>query len=355
MGPPPPSPQHHQTRQDPLRLGFAGLGWIGRNRMQALLDSGVAEAAAIFDPQDAACREALPLAPAAACVTSFEQLLEQNLDGVVIATPSALHAGQSWAALQRGLAVFCQKPLARTAHETRWVVNAARDLDRLLGVDLSYRHTAAFGGAVDVARRGELGRIYAIDLTFHNAYGPDKAWFRDPSLSGGGCLIDLGVHLLDLAMLALPGDAVASAEGCLYSGGHLLEMDPAVVEDFASTQLRTQGEAVIRLTCSWNLHAGKDAVIEASFYGTEGGALVRNINGSFYDFEAVLARGTSRRTIASPPDAWGGRAAVSWARQLADGSGFDPAIEHLIDVAAALDLIYGRSGKAQPARERQPA
>src|SRR5690606_4534507 len=123
---------------------------------------------------------------------SIEALLEADLDGVVVATPSALHAEQSIRALERGMAVFCQKPLGRTAAETRRVVDAARGADLLLGVDFSYRHTAAVISLRDLVTAGSLGRIYAVDLTFHNAYGPDKEWFRDPALSGGGCVMDLG-------------------------------------------------------------------------------------------------------------------------------------------------------------------
>ena len=72
---------------------------------------------------------------------------------------------------------------------------AARQSNRLLAVDLSYRFTEAMRQVRNSVQSGALGRIFAVDLVFHNAYGPDKAWFRDPILSGGGCVMDLGVHL----------------------------------------------------------------------------------------------------------------------------------------------------------------
>src|SRR5207237_4413923 len=119
---------------------------------------------------------------------SFDDLLDGDADAIVIATPSAMHAEQAIAALERGKAVFCQKPLGRNADETRRVVDAARANDRLLGVDLSYRFTDALLKVRDVVQSGELGEIFAADLVFHNAYGPDKRWFYDPKLSGGGCV-----------------------------------------------------------------------------------------------------------------------------------------------------------------------
>jgi hypothetical protein len=81
-------------------------------------------------------------------------------------------------------------------------------------------------------------------------------------------------------------------------------------------------------------------VIEASFYGSKGGASFRNVNGSFYDFTAELFHGTSRQRLSDPPDAWGGRAAVDWATRLAQGETFDPEAERLVTVAEALDRIY---------------
>ena len=96
------------------------------------------------------------------------------------------------------------------------------------------------------------------------------------------------------------------------------------------------------MACSWHLPAGCDAVIEASFYGTRGGAALRNVDGSFYDFTVERFNGTARERIAGPPDPWGGRALVHWASRLAEGERFDPAAEHLIDVANLVDGIYGR-------------
>ncbi|HEU4698791.1 MAG TPA: Gfo/Idh/MocA family oxidoreductase [Gemmatimonadales bacterium] len=334
------------------RLGFLGVGWIGRHRMEAIARSGAAEVAAIADPSAenaAAARAALgDRARSVAVLDSLDALLDAGLDGLVIATPSALHAEQSIAALERGLAVFCQKPLGRTEPEVRAVVDAARRADRLLGVDLSYRFTEALQRLRALVRAGELGRVYAADVVFHNAYGPDKAWFYDPALSGGGCVMDLGIHLVDLALWVLDFPAVEHVTSRLYAKGEPLAGRRDRVEDYAVARLDLAGGASVRLACSWNLPAGADAVIEASFFGTAGGASLRNANGSFYDFHAERFRGTSRETLCGPPDEWGGRAAVDWARRLASGARFDPAAERLVEVARTLDRIYAYEGHATP-------
>jgi len=324
------------------RVGFLGLGWIGRHRMQAIVETGAVDAVAILDPVPEAIAEAQRLAPAARRVDSLDDLLALDLDGVVIATPSAAHAAQSIAALRNGIAVFCQKPLARTAAEVAAVLDAARRSDRLLAVDLSYRFTAAMRGIREVVATRALGRIFAADLVFHNAYGPDKPWFYDPRLSGGGCVMDLGVHMVDLALWTLGFPALETVSAHLSAGGEILGPNPDRVEDYAIATMVLEGGVMLRLTCSWRLQAGCDAVISAAFHGTEGGVAMRNINGSFYDFVAERFRGTSREILAEPPDAWGGRAAAAWARRLAVDPRFDPAMAEHLAVAQALDRIYAR-------------
>jgi predicted dehydrogenase len=308
--------------------------------MQAMLATGAVEAVAIADASPAMLDAAAASAPDAARVESAEKLFDLDLDGVVIATPNALHADQAIAALDRGLAVFCQKPLARTASETRRVVDAARGADRLLGVDFSYRFTDGMRRIREMVRAGELGKVFAADLRFHNAYGPDKAWFYDAALSGGGCVMDLGVHLADLALWVLDFPSIGSVASSLIGGGERL--GAGAIEDFAVSTLELETGAVVRLACSWRLQAGCDADIGATFHGTEGGAAWRNVEGSFYDFAAERFVGRQSTSISAPPDDWSGRAAADWARRLAAGERFDTAADRFVDVAAALDRILGR-------------
>lgn len=325
------------------RLGFLGVGWIGCQRMQVLADSGVASVAAIADPHPESLERAARCAPDAVLGAGIEDLLAcDDLDGIVIATPSGAHASQAIAALERGLAVFCQKPLTRTAAEAAQVLDAARRADRLLEVDFSYRAMAGVAELRQQLRDGALGAIYAVDLVFHNAYGPDKPWFYELAQSGGGCVMDLGTHLVDLAQWFCDSAGHEGLVADLYAQGRRLPAPADQVEDYASAQWRLDNGANVRMTCSWRLPAGRDAVIEAAFYGTHGGAAIRNVDGSFLDFTVERFEGTQRTLLAAPPDAWGGRTLVAWAERLRDGGRFDPAAMRLLDVARTVDAIYGR-------------
>ncbi len=325
------------------RLGFAGIGWIGRSRLDAIAASGHAVVAAVADPVRDAINKIADVHPDVERAATFEDLLELDLDGVVIATPSALHAGQAQAAFARGLAVFCQKPVGRNAAETAAVVAAARRANRLLAVDLSYRETAGMQAIRELIKAGELGEIYAVEAVFHNAYGPDKAWFYDRAAAGGGCLLDLGIHLVDLALWCLDFPTVKEVRGVVRRHDHAPFSAHDGVEDYAAGMFEIAGGTTVQLACSWRVPAGCDARIEVNFFGTRGGASFRNLDGSFYDFVAEHFRpDRSRRVLVRPPDAWGGRAAVKWAERLARSSEYDRTVEHLTAVAETLDLLYGR-------------
>jgi predicted dehydrogenase len=298
------------------RLGFLGVGWIGRSRLEAIERSGAAHVAVVADPAvDGA-------------LDSYEELLDSDIDGVVIATPSALHAEQAVAALKRGVPVFVQKPVGRTSAEVRAVVAAAEAADVLLGVDFSYRHAEAFRAACTCVQSGEVGEVFAADLVFHNAYRPDRQWSRNPKLAGGGCIIDLGVHLVDLAVWVLDLDPETVTS----------RLRGTPVETWATAELDD-----VRIACSWDIHEGADARIEATFRGTKAAVRVSNVAGSFYDFRCELLHGSSARSLVEPPDEWPGRAAVEWARRVAAGERFDSvAGDQIVRVAKIVDRIYGR-------------
>jgi predicted dehydrogenase len=331
------------------RVGFAGVGWIGLNRLRAIAAEGSADIVGILDTSADAAQVAVrsieARAPGARVVRDFDELLAQDLDGIVIATPSGQHAVQAKAALERGRAVFCQKPLARTAPESAKVITAARTSDRLLSVDLCYRTVAGVSQLVELARSGELGAIYAADLVFHNAYGPDKSWFYDLRQSGGGCVMDLGIHLLDLALLVLDYPPVCVVGSKLHRSGMLLKKPIDQLEDHAFAEVQFSTGATARIACSWRLSAGQNAVIEAAFYGTRGSAILRNVDGSFYNFTVEHCVGTRRRVIAAGDDQWGGRAANAWVRELSQGTRFDERASRLYDLAVLIDAIYGRHSR----------
>lgn len=326
-------------------IGFIGVGWIGLNRMNAMLKEDLVVVDSITDASEESLLKAQQAVPDARLYLSINEVFQEDKpEGVVIATPSAMHAEQAITALRNGVSVFCQKPLARTAEETLNVVKVAEESDKLLGVDFSYRFTEGMQIINQLIKSEAFGKIFAVNLVFHNAYGPDKEWFYKPEQSGGGCVIDLGSHLIDLALWVLDFPEIETVSSSLFSGGKPIALPEFETEDYAVATIETKTGTAIQLACSWNLQAGQDAVIEATFYGTEGGATFRNIDGSFFHFEAFkFFQKTKKELLTTPaPDDWGGKAAIDWARRLSKGEGFSKDAYQFVKVAEVVDRIYKR-------------
>lgn len=330
--------QAHERRP---RLGFLGTGRIGLRRLQAVGASGVGEVTAFCDPSEESAARARTAAPGAHRAHALDELLDMDLDGIVVATPSAGHAAQAIAALERGIAVFCQTPIGRSEAEAAAVIAAAAKADRLFGADTVYRGTAAARALKREVESGRLGKIFAVDLVFHAASAPDMPWLRDRTLSGGGCVIDQGAHLIDLALWILGFPAIERVDAQLYAAGTAARPDQ--VEDYATAQIVLATGTTLRLACSWRLHAGVEADMSATVHGTHASAGIHNPAGGLRDFAAFRNVGTQRETLVAPSEDWEGRIVAEWARRLATDRSFDSAARHLTMVATAVERIY-RSG-----------
>ncbi|MCB0309875.1 MAG: Gfo/Idh/MocA family oxidoreductase [Bdellovibrionales bacterium] len=334
--------------KDRPRVGFVGMGWIGMNRFAALQQQNLVELLGVVEP-DKDQREATRAKfEAVSFYRSIQQLLALKLDGVVIATPSALHAQHALQALDAGVSVFCQKPLANNVDDVSAIIETAQLQNRLLGVDFSYRELKASRLLRKMLRSGSIGKLFAVEGTFHNAYGPDKAWYYQPKQSGGGCLIDLGIHLVDLVLWANDFPSVQDVSSRLFSGGEELHTPPAKNEDFAVLNMRLAEGCEVHLQSSWNASAGCDAEIRLVFWGSQGALVLKNVAGSFYDFELKHCVGTSQTTLVEPPDDWGGRAICRWASQLASSPAFHPSAYRYFNSSEIIAKAYGVRGRISP-------
>lgn len=330
----------------PPRLGFVGLGWIGKMRLDAVAATGAAQVAALCDPVAERLDAAGTDHAGSVRLEHYEEMVERTeelgLDGLVIATPNSLHLPQTLSALDHGLAVFCQKPLGLDAAQVERQIRAARSADRLLGVDLSYRFTRGADELGRILRAGELGELLHVEAVFHNAYGPDKSWCFDPAMAGGGALMDLGVHLLDLVLHLLTPEDGPPPQILQAAGRSWPEADP--IDRFTTARLLLDSGLPVHLAVSWEAHTGRDCDFRLRVHGSRGGACLRNVGGSFYDFELACFDGRSERITAREQGGWLDRGILDWTRRLGRSRRYDPEIERSLPVARALDAVYGRSG-----------
>jgi UDP-N-acetylglucosamine 3-dehydrogenase len=174
----------------PLRIGLAGLGTMGRNHLRVISNHPDTTVAAVADPDAAAVEAAVGQTEAAAFVDPLEMIRHADLDGVVVAAPTTAHLPLALAAIERGVGVLVEKPLAATVDDGLAIVAAAHERNVRVQIGHVERYNPAVLEMGRLLRLGWLSTIYAI--TSRRA-GPFPARIRDV-----GVTVDLGTHDVDI-------------------------------------------------------------------------------------------------------------------------------------------------------------
>jgi len=247
----------------------------------AFADVDPARLAAIGDAQGVAKR-----------YTSAEAMLEsEKLDVVSICTPNVFHKPLALKAFEAGCHVLCEKPLAMNAAEGREMLAAAKKAKRRLMINFSFRFNAQSQAMKQQVDSGFLGEIYAGRTVWLRRRGMPRfgGWFGQKKMAGGGPLIDLGVHRLDLALWLMGSPKPAWVMGSTYNkiAGEIAKREgkPFDVEDFAMAMIRFENGATLELESSWASNIREKELMETRLLGTKGGLIQRNLNEG-YEFES---------------------------------------------------------------------
>ena len=270
----------------PLRIGIVGAGAIATlghiPGFQRLPDVHVA---AICDKNVARARTIAAQFKIPDVYEDYQDLLaDASLDAITVAVPNALHAPVTLAALDAGKHVLCEKPLATTVADGQAMVAAAARAGRLLALNMHQRlrpEMSALRGAVADGRLGKIG--YSKARWFRRSGIPGfGSWFTQRELAGGGVLMDIGVHMLDLAMwllgfpkvLAVRGETQAihgsRGRGLGRWGVDHITGGTFDVEDFAAVHLRLADGGLLTVEVSWALYGRDEERVQ--LFGDEGGA-----------------------------------------------------------------------------------
>lgn len=215
-----------------------------------------------------------------------DMLKENNLDAVSVCTWNAAHAECTIAALNAGCHVFCEKPMAMNAQEAIQMKEAAETNGKVLMVGFVRRHGNDAKTALNLIKEGYVGDIYYAKASYLRRCGFPGGWFGDKSRSGGGPLIDLGVHVIDLARYIMGNPKPVSAYGATFNklGARMeITLGPDAwksmteeekpifdVEDLATAMIRFDNGAVLQVETSFNLNI-KESITTVDFFGDKAG------------------------------------------------------------------------------------
>lgn len=352
-----------------LKAAVIGCGGIANGKhLPSLASLPEVELVAFCDTIEQRAQEAAEKygAANAKVFTDYKQLLaEMELDVVHVCTPNDSHSEITVAALEAGNHVMCEKPMAKTAEQARAMLEAANRTGKKLSIAYQNRFRTDSLYLKELCEAGDLGEIYlGKALAIRRRAVPTWGVFLDEEKQGGGPLIDIGTHALDLTLWLMDNYEPKSVMGSVFhklgqrenAANAFGPWDPEQfkVEDSAFGYITMKNGATVILESSWALNVVETGEAKTLLCGTEGGADMKNglrINGEknsrLYDTQIDLsAGGVAFFSGAEETDAY--REAKSWITAIMEDK--EPVVkpQQALVVTEILEAIYesARTGKA---------
>lgn len=275
-----------------LRYGCVGAGGIARSKhIKHYKEFENIELVSICDSNEELAKDVAEQFGFKAYYSDYRDMLEkEKLDLISVCTPNFLHYPVTTLALEKGIHVHCEKPIALNSNEAQMMVDAKNKSGKKLMIGLNNRFTNHAWFVKRYADEGLFGDIYHVRCGWKRVRGiPGRGgWFTTKAMSGGGPLIDLGVHFMDLAMYFIGYPNPISVSGATYCkfdknqsvnrSGYAMTADKRGnmdVEDMAVGFVRLDNGVTMDIEFSWASNIEQDE----TFYeirGTKGGAIYRN-------------------------------------------------------------------------------
>ena len=302
----------------PLRTAVIGLG-MGRSHAEGYTLSPNAELVALCDTDPKRLQEngVKYNVDASGLYDDYKTMFAKaNLDMVSICLPNALHAKVSIEAMKAGIHVICEKPMATTVKEAQSMLDASKRTEKRLMVMYNRRYRADAFWIQQLIQNGKLGEVYQLSVNWRRETGiPGWGWAGNEDVAGGGSLIDLGVHVIDLGMWLLGFPEVKTVSGSIRTkfGQHGLKtwgLDPKPrefgVEDGAVGFIRLENNIIMSVQASWAEHiAPNEDRIYMEILGTKGSVVLDIPNYTRKDTLRFYTEVEGVPTVITPRIKWG--------------------------------------------------
>ena len=259
-----------------LKVGVVGCGGMGVWHLKKYSELPNVKIVAVCEINEVLLKKAAEEYKVPRLFTDYRKMAKmEGLDAVSIVLPNFLHLPVTLEFLNAGKDVLCEKPMARTYAEAEKMVKKAKEKKRVLMVNMNHRWRPEFFTLKEFADAGQFGDIYYLKarwLRNHTFKEEQKknVWFAQKDKSGGGTLIDIGVHMLDLGLWILKDFEPVSVSAVVYNKFH------AEVDDLASALIRFRDGKTLSLETSWEAHL-KDSW-SISVLGVKAGAQASHVN-----------------------------------------------------------------------------
>jgi predicted dehydrogenase len=268
-----------------IKVAVIGLGSISDGHLKSYQNHPGVEIYAVCDKNEERAKRRGAEYGASKIYFNYQDLLNDNeIDAVSICTWNQTHAEISIAALDAGKHVLVEKPLCKTVDEALRMQEAVKRSGKLLQVGFVRRYDANVQMLRSFSENGDFGEIYFAKASAIRRLGNPGGWFADIERSGGGPLIDIGVHMIDLCWYMMGKPKVKSVSGNTYrklgNRAHIQNLsfykaadwDPSLntVEDLANAIIRFENGASLMVDVSFSLHVKEDEM-SVKLFGEKGG------------------------------------------------------------------------------------
>jgi predicted dehydrogenase len=246
-----------------LSVAIVGAGRIGQVRAGVVRRSHNSILTAVADT-DRARAEKLAEGTSAEVSLDWRSVVgRKDVDAVVVSTPTKFHADITVAALRAGKHVLCEKPLGRNMDEAQRMFDAACAADRVLKTGFNYRHMGHVRKAKELLDAQVLGPLHFLRCRYGHGGRPgyEREWCTDGDLSGGGVLLEQGIHIFDLVrhFLGEPSQLIAQTQRFYW--------DFPAVEDNGFCMIQTSSGQVAHIHVSWTQWVN---IFELEVFGRDG-------------------------------------------------------------------------------------
>ena len=346
-----------QAEQKTLRTGVIGCG-AGAFHAEAYASEPRANLVALAGLDTGRCTELADKYGIGRTYRDYQELLaDPDVDAVSLALPNNLHMPVAIAALEAGKHVLVEKPLALNAEEGQRMVDAAERADKVLAIAFNRRYRQDVQLVERHVAGGHFGRIYYAKAYWMRRSGIPGfgTWFSSKAMAGGGSLIDLGVHVLDMALFMMGNPTVTSVSAVTFSelgrqgkgawrGSRFNTGDvPFEVDDMAVAFLRLDNGGVLNLETSWAAYTGAKDDFGVSLMGSNGGAEIAVQDYALVDTLKIIEDFEGVPTVSYPrlvPTSGHGQIINQFVAKILDGTGGVPTGREGLDRARIVDAIY---------------
>lgn len=338
-----------------IKIGIIGTGSISNEHINSYLKNPNVELYAFCDINEEHLNTMAEKYEVTKTFTDINEMLSlKEIDAVSVCTWNSAHAPCVIAALNAGKHVMCEKPMATSAEDARAMKAAADKNGKLLMIGFVRRYGNDCELLKDFISTGYFGDLYYAKATYLRRKGSPGGWFGDKSRSGGGPLIDLGVHVIDLVRYLMGNPKPVSIYGATfkklfdrknvkdevgYTSSSKTDNDIFDVEDLVTAMIRFDNGAVLSIESSFSLNIKNDEG-KIELFGTKAGAKLDPNLQIFTEVNGYMANVSLNTSTALSFDGLFAKEIDHFVSCLKDGIPCKSPAQDGVDIMTIIDAIY---------------